>query len=86
MCLMSNDSRPDPADVASSEEALVLGRLAGDTGIRTDLDEVIRAFGFDRAELEAEMVAEEGFVALPPGRALPVTGSSALTALDNWNF
>jgi prevent-host-death family protein len=34
--------------------ALVLTRAATDTGARTELDEVISSFGFDRAELEAE--------------------------------
>jgi hypothetical protein len=33
---------------------LVLTRAATDTGARTELDEVISSFGFDRAELEAE--------------------------------
>jgi prevent-host-death family protein len=38
--------------------ALILSRAATDTGRRTNLDEVIAAFGFDRAELEAELDAE----------------------------
>jgi prevent-host-death family protein len=35
--------------------ALVMTRAATDAGARTSLDEVISAFGFDRAELEAEL-------------------------------
>jgi hypothetical protein len=35
--------------------ALVLSRLATDDGRRRDLDEVIAMFGFDRADLEAEL-------------------------------
>lgn len=35
--------------------ALVMTRTATDTGARTDLDKVISSFGFDRAELEAEL-------------------------------
>lgn len=37
--------------------ALVLTRAATDTGARVGLDEAITAFGFDRAELEAELNA-----------------------------
>jgi len=37
---------------------LVLTRMAGDTGARVDLDDVIATFGFDRAELEAELDAD----------------------------
>ncbi len=37
---------------------LVLTRLASDTGSRTDLNDVIAAFGFDRAELVAELDAD----------------------------
>jgi prevent-host-death family protein len=37
---------------------LVLARLAGDSGARTNLDDAITAFGFDRAELEAELDAD----------------------------
>jgi prevent-host-death family protein len=40
------------------DTALVLARLATDTGHRTSLDEVIKAFGFDRATLEAELAAD----------------------------
>ncbi|MDZ7732489.1 MAG: prevent-host-death family protein [Acidimicrobiia bacterium] len=50
------------ADLRSA--ALVLTRLATDSGRRTDLDDVIAAFGFDRAELEAELDAD-----LDAGRA-----------------
>jgi prevent-host-death family protein len=35
--------------------ALVMTRAATDTGARTELDEVISSFGFDRTELEAEL-------------------------------
>jgi prevent-host-death family protein len=38
--------------------ALVLTRAATDTGARVGLDEAITAFGFDRAELEAELDAD----------------------------
>jgi prevent-host-death family protein len=38
--------------------ALVLARAATDTGARTDLDEAILAFGFDRADLETELAAD----------------------------
>ncbi len=38
--------------------ALVLSRFATDSGRRVDLDEVIAAFGFDRAELESELDAD----------------------------
>lgn len=44
------------ADLRSA--ALVLSRLATDDGRRTDLDDVITAFGFDRADLEAELDAD----------------------------
>lgn len=40
------------------ESVLLLSRLATDTGSRTDLDQVLSTFGFDRAELEAELDAE----------------------------
>jgi prevent-host-death family protein len=38
--------------------ALVMARLADDDGRRRSLDEVIARFGFDRAELEAELDAD----------------------------
>lgn len=38
--------------------ALILTRAATDTGARTGLDEIIAAFGYDRATLEAELDAE----------------------------
>ncbi len=44
------------ADLRSA--ALVLTRLATDGGRRTALDDVVAAFGFDRAELEAELDAD----------------------------
>ena len=40
------------------DAVLLLARLATDTGARTALDTVISDFGFDRAELEAELDAE----------------------------
>ena len=43
-------------DVRSA--ALVLSRTLSDTGRRTSLDDAIRGFGFDRAELEAELAAD----------------------------
>lgn len=44
------------ADLRSA--ALVLSRLLTDNGRRTDLDEVIVALGFDRAQLEADIAAD----------------------------
>lgn len=38
--------------------ALVLARELTDTGNRTDLDDAIAVFGFDRTELEAELEAD----------------------------
>lgn len=38
--------------------ALVLARELTDTGNRVDLNDAIAAFGFDRAELEAELDAD----------------------------
>ncbi len=38
--------------------ALVLARELNDAGNRTDLNDAIEAFGFDRAELEAELDAD----------------------------
>lgn len=55
-------------DVRSA--VLVLSRAATDSGNRTSLDEVISAFGFDRAELEEELEAE---------RAAGFTDASALS-------
>jgi prevent-host-death family protein len=40
------------------DAALVLVRAATDSGVRGSLDETISAFGFDRAELEAELDAD----------------------------
>lgn len=37
------------------DAALVMARFATDSGVRTDLDQVMEAFGVDRAELEAEL-------------------------------
>lgn len=37
--------------------ALVMTRMATDTGHRTDLDAAMSAFGIDRADLEAEIAA-----------------------------
>lgn len=39
------------------DAALVMARFATDTGERTDLDHAMKAFGVDRAELEAEVDA-----------------------------
>lgn len=39
---------------------LILLRLATDDGARTDLDDVLKRYGLDRAEIEAEIEAEEG--------------------------
>lgn len=44
------------ADLRST--ALVLSRLATDSGVRIGLDEVIESLGFNRAELEAELDAD----------------------------
>lgn len=44
------------ADLTSA--ALILAREVTDTGNRTDLNDAIAAFGFDRAELEAELDAD----------------------------
>lgn len=38
--------------------SLVLARELSDTGNRTDLDDAIAGFGFDRAEMEAELDAD----------------------------
>lgn len=40
------------------DAALITARLATDTGVRTDLDQAMAAFGLDRAELEAELDVE----------------------------
>jgi hypothetical protein len=40
------------------QTVLLLSRAATDTGRRTGLDEVLASFGFDRAELEAELAAD----------------------------
>jgi antitoxin (DNA-binding transcriptional repressor) of toxin-antitoxin stability system len=45
-------------EVDLRETALLLSRAATDNGHRTGLDEVLTAFGFDRAELEAELDAD----------------------------
>jgi hypothetical protein len=59
---MSPDlSSPESLSAAETDlrsAALVLTRLVTDDGRRTDLDDVIAAFGFDRAELEAELDAD----------------------------
>ena len=38
--------------------SLVLARELSDTGIRTELDDAIAEFGFDRTELESELDAD----------------------------
>ena len=40
------------------DAVLVMVRMATDSGVRTDLDQAMAAFGVDRAELEAELDAE----------------------------
>lgn len=40
------------------DSVLLLARVATDAGARTDLGDAIAAFGFDRAELEAELDAD----------------------------
>jgi len=40
------------------DAALVVVRASTDTGVRGSLDDTITAFGFDRAELEAELDAD----------------------------
>jgi prevent-host-death family protein len=40
------------------DAALLLSRMTTDSGSRTSLDEVIEAFGFSRAELEAQISME----------------------------
>ena len=42
------------------DAALVMARFATDSGVRTDLDQAMKAFGFTREELEAELAAEIG--------------------------
>ncbi|UYM05116.1 type II toxin-antitoxin system prevent-host-death family antitoxin [Solicola gregarius] len=37
--------------------SLILARELSDTGNRTDLDDAISAFGFDRAELDADLAS-----------------------------
>lgn len=41
------------------DAALVMVRFATDSGARTDLDKAMEAFDLDRAELEAELAAED---------------------------
>lgn len=41
------------------DAALVIVRAATDTGVRTSLDNAMEAFGLDRAELEAELEADQ---------------------------
>ncbi|MGO1181471.1 MAG: type II toxin-antitoxin system Phd/YefM family antitoxin [Micrococcaceae bacterium] len=40
------------------EATLVMARFATNTGARTDLDDALEAFGFDRSQLEAELDGE----------------------------
>lgn len=49
-------------------EAELARRVEADNGNRTDLDEAITAFSFDRAELEAELDGETTFERLGPER------------------
>ena len=53
----SGDSRPGEDDLV--DEALVRERLVNDSGVRIDLDQALADFGFSRAELEAELAAED---------------------------
>lgn len=39
------------------DAALVMARFATDSGVRTDLDSAMEAFGINRSELEAEIEA-----------------------------
>jgi hypothetical protein len=52
------DMSADIPEADRRETALLLTRAAADSGRRTALDEVLTTFGFDRAELEAELDAE----------------------------
>lgn len=45
-------------EVDLRETALLLSRAATDTGRRTGMEQVLTSFGFDRAELEAELDAD----------------------------
>lgn len=40
------------------DAALAMARFATDSGVRTDLDNAMEAFGFTREELEAELAAD----------------------------
>lgn len=40
------------------DAALVMARFATDSGVRTDLDQAMKFFNLNRAELEAENVEE----------------------------
>ncbi|WP_309080728.1 type II toxin-antitoxin system prevent-host-death family antitoxin [Zhihengliuella sp.] len=40
------------------DAALLMTRIATDSGVRTDLDSAMAAFGIDRGELEVELDAE----------------------------
>jgi len=70
---------------ALRDAALVVVRAATDTGQRYSLDDTITAFGFDRAELEAELetdltASSIGTSAEPePAEPLPAWLVTALT-------
>jgi hypothetical protein len=57
---MNPNHRPHRAEYEDDlrSVALLCTRIATDAGYRTDVDEVIAAFGFDRDELEAELEAD----------------------------
>lgn len=52
---MGRLNRLDALESELRDIGLLLTRAATDTGKRVDLDDALAAFGFDRAELEAEL-------------------------------
>ena len=56
---MSHLQRIHSLEADLRDAALVLARAATDSGLRGSLDEAITSFGFDRAELEAEVAADQ---------------------------
>lgn len=55
---MAHHKGSQPCEDELSDAALVISRLLLDTGNRTSLSAVLDRFGFDRAELEAELDAD----------------------------
>jgi antitoxin (DNA-binding transcriptional repressor) of toxin-antitoxin stability system len=55
MCRLSRLREPESN---LRDISLVLTRMATDTGVGVELDQIISEFGFDRAELEAELDAD----------------------------